>query len=246
MDYKTARLTNGQDELFPLYEVQLNAYAFIADVCGYSPVSGLALAYMEPTTDPPGGHAQQCRPDGFQMGFTARIVNVNLNTAMLDPLLARVRALHDRPEPPAGRPGCEDCRRVDALARTALSSVAPIASQPPRLAWTEIQEFAELIRQQIARHPQFGKIRPESIVAYGSNRNRRPDEHRLYYLTAERTPESYVDARTYFVQLHMSDWNIMSEDEKAELVYEVMTRIDPDDPEDGRVRSRPKPADNAD
>lgn len=120
IDYKTARLTSGQDELFPLYEVQLNGYAAIAEVCGFSPVSGLALIYMEPGTHPPGGCAQLCRPDGFQMGFVARIVNVELNTAILDPLLARVRALHDRRDPPPARSGCENCRRVDALARIAL------------------------------------------------------------------------------------------------------------------------------
>jgi hypothetical protein len=128
IDYKTARLTAGQDELFPVYEVQLNGYAMIAEVCGFAPISGLALVYMEPTTDPLGGHAQLCRPDGFQMGFVARIVNVKLNTAMLDPLLARVRALYDSPELPAGRSGCEDCRRLDALARLALPSVAPPAA----------------------------------------------------------------------------------------------------------------------
>lgn len=127
VDYKTARFTDGQDELLPLYEVQLNGYAFIAGKCGFAPVAGLALVYMEPATDLPNAHTRQCRPDGFQMGFIARVVNVELNTAMLDPLLARVRALHDRPEPPARRQGCEDCRRVDALARTALSS----AARPP-------------------------------------------------------------------------------------------------------------------
>jgi hypothetical protein len=117
VDFKTARYSAGQDELLPLYKVQLNAYASIGEVCGFSPVSGLALVYTEPCVDPPGGHAQQCRPDGFQMGFTVRVVPVELNPAMLDPLLARVRALYDSPELPAGRPGCEDCRRTDALAR---------------------------------------------------------------------------------------------------------------------------------
>ena len=85
--------------------VPLNGYAFIAEQCGFAPVVGLGLIYMEPAADPPGGHVRQCRPDGFPMGFTTRVVNVALNTAMLDPLFARLRALHDHPEPPAGRPG---------------------------------------------------------------------------------------------------------------------------------------------
>lgn len=123
-DYKTTRLTHGQDALLPLYQVQLNGYAFIAETCGFAPVSGLAIVYTEPSTDPPGGHARFCRADGFEMNFVARVVNVKLDTAILDPLLARVRALHDRPHPPAGRPGCEDCRRVATLTRTALPRVA--------------------------------------------------------------------------------------------------------------------------
>ncbi len=115
IDFKTCRLTDGQDKLFPLYEVQLNGYALIGEACGFAPVGALALVYTEPNTDPPGGHAPFCRPDGFQMGFTARIVNVELNIAMLDPLLARARALHDRPAPPPGRPGCRDCVAVERL-----------------------------------------------------------------------------------------------------------------------------------
>jgi len=238
VDYKTAKLTHGQDELFPLYQVQLNGYAFIAEQCGFAPVGALALIYMEPGTDPPGGHAQLCRVDGFQMGFVARIVNVELNTAMLDPLLARVRALHDRPDPPPGRPGCEDCRRVDKLARTALPSEAQPGSQPPPREWTKIEEFPELVRRQIARHPKFAKIQPEWIVAYGANHSRRPDEHRLYCLSGEREPESFTACAHYFVQVSLSDWNIMTDREKDELVHHVLMRIDPDKPEEGRVLGR--------
>lgn len=238
IDYKTARLSAGQDELFPVYEVQLNGYALIAEVCGFAPVSGLALVYMEPGTDPPGGHAQLCRPDGFQMGFVARIVNVKLNTAMLDPLLARVRALYDRRELPAGRPGCEDCRRVDALARTVLPRAVPPASKSQPLKWTKIEEFAELVRQQIARHPKFAQIRPEWIVAYGSNHARCAGENRLYQLTGEREPEPGMSCARYFVQLSLNDWSIMTDHERDELVHDALMRIDPDRPEEGRVSER--------
>jgi len=34
VDYKTARLTETQDELMPVYEVQLNGYAYIAEATG--------------------------------------------------------------------------------------------------------------------------------------------------------------------------------------------------------------------
>ena len=51
VDYKTAKFTAHQDELFPMYEVQLNAYAVIGEQKGFAPVSGLALVYTEPVTD---------------------------------------------------------------------------------------------------------------------------------------------------------------------------------------------------
>jgi hypothetical protein len=33
-DYKTAKFTNNQDALLPMYEVQLNSYALIGEQCG--------------------------------------------------------------------------------------------------------------------------------------------------------------------------------------------------------------------
>ncbi len=35
VDYKTAKFTGRQDELFPMYEVQLNSYAFLAEKYGF-------------------------------------------------------------------------------------------------------------------------------------------------------------------------------------------------------------------
>jgi hypothetical protein len=59
VDYKTARLTEAQDDLMPVYEVQLNGYAYIADATGYGPVAHLSLIYFEPQTEttlaPPSG-----------------------------------------------------------------------------------------------------------------------------------------------------------------------------------------------
>ena len=51
VDYKTARFTENQDSLLPLYRVQLNSYAFIAERIGLGRVSALALVYYEPVTD---------------------------------------------------------------------------------------------------------------------------------------------------------------------------------------------------
>ena len=70
-DYKTARFTDGaEQEAAAALPVQLNAYARIAAECGPTPVSHLALVYMEPITKcDPVDYCANCREDGFSMGF---------------------------------------------------------------------------------------------------------------------------------------------------------------------------------
>src|SRR5690606_9708081 len=73
IDYKTARFTAAQDELLPIYRLQLNVYARIAETSGFAPVRGLFLIYTEPCT----GAADccgRCRNDGFEMAFRAKIL----------------------------------------------------------------------------------------------------------------------------------------------------------------------------
>ncbi len=115
VDYKTAKFTATQDKLFPMYEIQLNAYAAIGQRCGFKPVTGLALIYMEPMTNGRGRLHRRCREYGFDMGFSAHVLPVDLNTELLSPLLARTRELSESPGPPTGRPGCKDCKLTDRL-----------------------------------------------------------------------------------------------------------------------------------
>ena len=91
---------------------------------GISPVSRLALVYMEPQTEeetvlnPALTDAQ-----GFTMGFAAKVVDVDLRPEKLvPPLLRKVRAIAEMERPPAGKPECKDCQALeglnDALGRT--------------------------------------------------------------------------------------------------------------------------------
>lgn len=114
VDYKTARFTGHQDELFPMYEVQLNVYARVAEEYGFSPVSGLALIYMEPMTDGQ-DFCARCQQDGFDMGFSARILPVTLNSDLIDPLLARTREIHDCVEQQLSAEGCKNCVLLSEL-----------------------------------------------------------------------------------------------------------------------------------
>ncbi|WAC08213.1 MAG: PD-(D/E)XK nuclease family protein [Thermodesulfobacteriota bacterium] len=118
VDYKTARYTGTQDQLYPMYEVQLNAYTLIGESLNLKPVSGLALIYMEPITDSLSAAQDENHRDyGFSMGFSAHILEVKLDLMMLSPLLARTRDIYTLEKSPEGLPGCSDCRALQEIFR---------------------------------------------------------------------------------------------------------------------------------
>lgn len=122
VDYKTAKFTANQDALLPTYETQLNAYAYIGERTGFTPVSGLVLVYMEPVTDDvAAGNDGSHTDEGFLMGFSAHILPVEIKPDLVPPLLRKVREISDLPRPPAGLAGCENCGRVDSLVDATIS-----------------------------------------------------------------------------------------------------------------------------
>jgi len=126
MDYKTAKYTGIQDELFPMYEVQLNAYAYIAERIGLKPVSGLGLVYYEPLTDKPDENiAPFVRDNGFSMHFAGKLLSVPLKTSNLKELLVRARTLYNLNTAPDGISGCPHCQRLDKLIETATRKITP-------------------------------------------------------------------------------------------------------------------------
>jgi len=116
IDYKTAKFTPGQDELFPMYDAQLNSYALIGERLDLNPVSGLALIYTEPVTDDKSAASDEIRKDyGFSMRFSAHIENVEKDASRLYPLMKKVREINDLPIPPEGITGCKDCEKLENL-----------------------------------------------------------------------------------------------------------------------------------
>jgi PD-(D/E)XK nuclease superfamily len=116
IDYKTGRHTAGQDQLLPMYEVQLNGYALIADRVGLGPVKQVALVYTEPVTHGAPDFFDEARTrEGFRMGFHAKVLPVELDPGMIPPLLRQARRIFDANRPPMGAPGCEDCANFDTL-----------------------------------------------------------------------------------------------------------------------------------
>ena len=116
VDYKTSRYTPHQSRSLPGYEAQLNVYALIGAQCGLAPVSGLALVYTEPVTDEaPKNGAIVHESEGFSMGFSANIVNVELKPGMVRPLLEKAKQICDSPVSPKARRGCRQCGYLDDL-----------------------------------------------------------------------------------------------------------------------------------
>jgi hypothetical protein len=115
-DYKTAKFTGNQDALLPMYEVQLNAYAYIARALEWAPVSTLALIYTEPETEAAHAHPDRsAHPRGFSMGFAAKVLPVPVDLRRIEPMLVRVRDLVSAATPPEGLPGCKDCQRLAGI-----------------------------------------------------------------------------------------------------------------------------------
>jgi len=116
LDYKTSKFSKTQDSLYPMYETQLNAYAYIGLHNGFSPISQLVLVYYEPITDMTDQQIEQLiHEEGFDMIFLGNLRSVDLNVAMIEPMLGEVRRLFDQASPPQGREGCPDCQSLDQL-----------------------------------------------------------------------------------------------------------------------------------
>ena len=125
IDYKTAKFTQAQDSLLPMYEVQLNAYAYIGKRQGFDPISGIALVYMEPQTDLTQDELDsKLWQDGFLMGFAGHVLPLKLEAEQkIPPLLKEARRIYDLESPPPGNQECHDCKLLDQLIVTATGHI---------------------------------------------------------------------------------------------------------------------------
>jgi CRISPR/Cas system-associated exonuclease Cas4 (RecB family) len=119
VDYKTARYTAAQGELFPMFEAQLNAYAYIAECGGFFlPVIGLSLVYLEPDTDfqlTPG--LIERSSDRLMLGFAPQVKTIVIKPAsFIEGLLQKAADIAGLPEPPKPISRCQNCQLVERLA----------------------------------------------------------------------------------------------------------------------------------
>jgi hypothetical protein len=116
IDYKTAKFTGTQDLLLPMYEVQLNSYAYIGERVGFKPISGLGLLYYEPQTGISVDDIDSfIIDDGFLMHFSGKLLPIKLKPDNIPSLLRRVREIYELPQIPDGVEGCKDCQLLNTL-----------------------------------------------------------------------------------------------------------------------------------
>lgn len=100
VDYKTAKYTGTQDKLLPMYEVQLNAYAYALPHHGIEPITNLSLVYCEPSENIESD-------EDFKLSFTTKVLHINLNTGMIPTLLIKAREILNSQEPPEPNINCK-------------------------------------------------------------------------------------------------------------------------------------------
>jgi hypothetical protein len=131
IDYKTAKYDPAKvDALFSLYEIQLNAYAYIAANISKGKheklpqkVYRLALLYYSPLTDANEKHLRD--PEGFEMEFEPHWVEVEPDETKLHTIAKRALDILSQPEPPKPAPECDKCAYREKLLST-LRGTQPV------------------------------------------------------------------------------------------------------------------------
>ena len=111
VDYKTAKFTKNADKLLPIYDTQLNGYAWIEEGFGHEVRPELPLYYCQPVTDP---DIKRIEDAGFNMGFSVHTVIVKKDTAKIPELLQRAHGILTGDIPPRGVE-CKDCENLDMI-----------------------------------------------------------------------------------------------------------------------------------
>jgi len=107
-DYKTARYTDGQDKLLPLYRAQLNAYRWVWQGLGAT-VKSLPLIYCEPMTDAP-----VFAVAGFDLRFIPKTVLIDIDDNVVPELLRQAHRILTSGIPEKSNE-CGDCEKLSAL-----------------------------------------------------------------------------------------------------------------------------------
>ena len=116
LDLKTARYSKHQDFLLPMYQIQLIGYALIAESLDMGTVEALGLVYGEPPPNDNNTGLDALVSDmGFSMPFRTTAEPIELNRALIPPLLRKAKEILGLEKAPEGREGCKECRMVEEM-----------------------------------------------------------------------------------------------------------------------------------
>jgi hypothetical protein len=112
LDYKTARFTEGQDKLLPIYSVQLSGYRWIAKMLGMGETSVAGLIYYEPNSE---ATPEDITVDGFKMTFTAHILPVQTDLDQFEHYIQEAKRIAELLTPPPSVEKCKDCLLIEEI-----------------------------------------------------------------------------------------------------------------------------------
>ncbi|MGI0100470.1 MAG: PD-(D/E)XK nuclease family protein [Candidatus Micrarchaeaceae archaeon] len=117
VDYKTAKYTGMQDSFMPIYQIQLNGYAYISEALGDKPVKDLYLIYFEPPYKERFDElsSKHTKDDGFEMPFKPKIHKIKKDVKEVERLLEKASKIYSSEKMPESADGCKDCVRLDGL-----------------------------------------------------------------------------------------------------------------------------------
>lgn len=116
VDYKTAAVTENADKFLPVYDTQLNAYAYIAEAIGIKPVKNLSLVYYPPQTDiGPRDIRRLTADDTMVMKFRPQVFEVKINRKLIDDSAKKVCEIINLKSPPANNGHCDNCDKLEEL-----------------------------------------------------------------------------------------------------------------------------------
>lgn len=126
-DYKTAKFTDTQDKVLPMYAVQNNCYAIIQNRTYGHTVSSIPLIYCEPVIDiglvDQDNYERLYCADGFNMKFSVHVVEIEIDPSLVFDLLKKAWALlHGHM--PDGRENCPDCKKLGDLVNLIYSETS--------------------------------------------------------------------------------------------------------------------------
>jgi len=111
IDYKLAVFTENQEKLLPMYEAQLNAYAYLANKTTNKQIAGLALVYLNPQYKNLEDEIIKKRAmDEFTFGFNPKVVPVEFKGSnWVESLCQNIFNILSSNNPPKGNPNCKGC-----------------------------------------------------------------------------------------------------------------------------------------